>query len=1654
MKRLHCLIIAVTAIYIANIDAMPHDTIRSIRAQAPQVQEAYSDVSLACPNLELPSITGPKSAFRYIEAGCENSLTIRPNFGVSGGQVTGYNVYSIPYAPPFPFDAGTKIFINQDDVWGNIIQLPFKFCFFENTYNQAVVGANGLISFNKYVANQSSGWSLTGKKNIPDKNFKGTNGSDWSNAIYGAFEDIDPRKITSQKTNGGIRYGVLGSYPCRTLTVSWNKVPNFDCQSGSKYWDSFQIVLYEGTNVIDVYVNHKSRCASWNLGRGIIGIQNKDCTKAIAAPNRNTTDSWTADKEAWRFVPISTPQYTITYYDGMGINGRVLGQGEQITIDPTTTEAITARLQFTAANGDYFDLRDTAVIVRPKIERVVTNKIICEDGAYYWRGNTYTSSGTYQEGVGDYNGCYDKIYELNLSVAPNIGQKDVHMQCLGDTYTWKGKDYSTAGTYYSRYKDADGCEMIDTLVLKIGHPYYNILKDTICSGETYTWRGNTYTQSGVYDHAYTTNEGCDSIYQLHLVVGEKYEIPSEGKICEGNTYRWRGKIYEKAGVYYDSLLTKAGCDSIYRLNLTNAKHYKNEEKVTICSGETYSWHGHTYTDAGIYYDNQTTVDGCDSIHILNLHIARTYLFIEENTIRNGGQFRWRGKTLTTPGQYYDSLITRDGCDSVYQLNLKYIQSQLYTHTAYICEGETYTWRRNQYTQTGIYSDSLKNIHDGDSVYQLHLIVGIPQFIEEKVAICEGETYTWRGNTYTTSGTYYDQDMRTSTDCGTTYKLELAVGKPFEKTTDAYLCDGEIYPWRGFEYTKPGIYYDEYKTAEGCDSTYQLNLKSCRKYNYSEAHAICRGEYYQWRGKQYSEPGIYWDSLTTIYGCDSVYRLDLTVESQFFKEENDAICEGEKYDWRGRVLSEAGTYYDSLLTNGGCDSVYVLHLSVIRRYQAEEYASICEGQTYTWRGKDYSQPDTYRDYYTTHDGCDSVFVLHLTSNPTFLHREKAYICGGDAYKWHGKVLTEAGVYRDTFPSVSGGCDSICELTLGLADNYYFEEEYSACDGSYYSWHHQEISQSGIYWDSLRTVYGCDSVYRLNVIFHPVFHFVTKDTICAGETYAWRDSVYAIDSIYYNQLATIEECDSLFELRLTVLPTYNLSETRYFCRGETVSWHNRELTKEGIYVDSLVSSIGCDSIMQLELIELPTYSIHFYDTINQGQEYEWQGTVYRESGDYQTYLSTTDGCDSILMLSLTVLPRYYFTERDTICEGENYLWQGEQYTESDIYVKAYQTIHGNDSIYELHLIVMPAYNLSESRYICQGEIYKWHGYELSSPGEYVDSLFTINGCDSVCMLSLHDAPTYSFEIFDTICTGESYSLGENTYSEGGAYTIQYTTIHGCDSTYYLSLYQRLFPNITEPIKDVCADDEYLYITYDPILDFQVDYQLLFGEKANAKGFINQSGSLQNGVIAIPLSKAQNKYIEPDIYQGELILTSDYCKEQHRYDFTFNVLYPASVVVQKFNDVLAVQNENYNGGYVFSGYQWYADGQPIYGADMPYYYAEDNLTSTYYQVLLTRQSDGVSMLTCPIEPKKEMALNTPGEDIYVYHTVLDKNNPVVNIYYQGEYRAQVYDARGNVVLSQDVISGERNNPLVLTANEGIYLLVLSRKSGDVKVFKIIIR
>ena len=64
---------------------------------------------------------------------------------------------------------------------------------------------------------------------------------------------------------------------------------------------------------------------------------------------------------------------------------------------------------------------------------------------------------------------------------------------------------------------------------------------------------------------------------------------------------------------------------------------------------------------------------------------------------------------------------------------------------------------------------------------------------------------------------------------------------------------------------------------------------------------------------------------------------------------------------------------------------------------------------------------------------------------------------------------------------------------------------------------------------------------------------------------------------------------------------------------------------------------------------------------------------------------------------------FVTYDTICAGETYTWEGEQFIESGSYTKALQNIHGCDSIVTLHLHVNPTYEIHDTIVACDSYLY---------------------------------------------------------------------------------------------------------------------------------------------------------------------------------------------------------------------------------------------------------------------------------------------------------------------------------------------------------------
>jgi hypothetical protein len=434
------------------------------------------------------------------------AYTLKPEIGATGGRIAGYEVMPIPFAPPFPIgpaQGAVKRFANaQDDNWSDAIELPFDFCFFENTYSQAVIGSNGIITFDMAHAGKSDDqtcpFDYSGAHNIPSPDFVAYTTDkkasvDVFNSIFGVFEDIHTGNVAN--SNAGVFAGILGEYPCRTLTVSFKDVPLFGGSLNAVY-ESYQIVLYEGSNVIDVYVEHRENNSSIN-SRGIIGVVNRDGTNGVAAPGRNASDSWqvlSADKrEAWRFIPIATPTYEIAWHKGVGFGGELLGQTDSLVLvaGALDNDTVTVRLQFVACNGDYFDYSDTAVIqwasgVTPDTLRI--DSTICKGSRYQTQYFNVNTAGVYQTMVRTALGCDTLLLELDLKVLqPQYNNVDTVTICYGETYTWhdKTQPYKKEGLYLARlpYSTSVCDSLLDSLYLRVLPKIeYTAVKQNITTG--------------------------------------------------------------------------------------------------------------------------------------------------------------------------------------------------------------------------------------------------------------------------------------------------------------------------------------------------------------------------------------------------------------------------------------------------------------------------------------------------------------------------------------------------------------------------------------------------------------------------------------------------------------------------------------------------------------------------------------------------------------------------------------------------------------------------------------------------------------------------------------------------------------------------------------------------------------------------------------------------------------------------------------------------------------------------------------------------------------------------------------------------------------------------------------------------------------------
>ncbi len=106
---------------------------------------------------------------------------------------------------------------------------------------------------------------------------------------------------------------------------------------------------------------------------------------------------------------------------------------------------------------------------------------------------------------------------------------------------------------------------------------------------------------------------CAAYDSVTVVVNPISTSNNPQTICFGETYTFNSHIYSGSGIFYDTLSSFAGCDSVIITELAELPLFSSNNPQTICEGQTYTFNSHNYSQAGLYFDTLITIFGCDSI---------------------------------------------------------------------------------------------------------------------------------------------------------------------------------------------------------------------------------------------------------------------------------------------------------------------------------------------------------------------------------------------------------------------------------------------------------------------------------------------------------------------------------------------------------------------------------------------------------------------------------------------------------------------------------------------------------------------------------------------------------------------------------------------------------------------------------------------------------------------------------------------------------------------------------------------------------------------------------------------------------------------------------------------------------------------------------
>ncbi len=634
---------------------------------------------------------------------------------------------------------------------------------------------------------------------------------------------------------------------------------------------------------------------------------------------------------------------------------------------------------------------------------------------------------------------------------------------------------------------------------------------------------------------------------------------------------------------------------------------------------------------------------------------------------------------------------------------------------------------------------------------------------------------------------------------------------------------------------------------GMENTVTQTLTINPKYETEESVEICEGDVYTWNGLNYSTTGNYTETLASVNGCDSVVTLNLTVHPSYNSQMPSAENIMAHYPFNGNANDESGNEHHGAVDGamlvhdrfGQPDGAYAfdgvddyIDLGDWENGGAMSFAFWARWDAFNWYsriidlGNGFSSDNivicnhqdnnnlffsiflggsdtkfsatgitlNHWDFYSATVDDGGLMTLYKNGiqigqyngvTPNYLLRTEQYI-GKSNFTRNDDEYFEGAIDEIIIYDIALTAEEIQEIYTN-SRNYIPPVNLEICSSlTPYSFGTQALTESGTYTETFPTMHGCDSTVTLNLTVLPVYNHTDEVNICEGETYVFGEQTLTTSGEYTKVFESVSGCDSTVVLTLNVNPVYNQTDEATICHGETYVFGTKNLTEAGVYTEVFPSDTGCDSTVVLTLTVNPVYSHTDEVAICQGETYVFGTKNLTVAGVYTEVFPSDTGCDSTVVLTLTVNPVYNNTDEATICQGETYAFGTKNLTEAGVYTEVFPSDTGCDSTVVLTLSVNPDYNHTDEATICQGDTYVFGTQTLTDAGEYTQVFELATGCDSVVTLNLTVNPAYNISTTATVYSDElPFEFGKQSLTEAGTFSESFQSVYGCDSLVTLTL-----------------------------------------------------------------------------------------------------------------------------------------------------------------------------------------------------------------------------------------------------------------------------